>query len=138
MPVASPTSISPTATPILDGTRWALTSLNGRSPIQGTRITLNFDNGFVGGFGGCNNYRSLITGTDVDLYRYTTTPDGELDIPAFFITEKDCPTPPGVMQQEQAYVQALQAVTAFRMVEDHLELDNTPGDASLVFDRQRP
>jgi hypothetical protein len=71
-----------------------LTSLKGQSPVQGTRITLNFSNGFVGGFAGCNNYRSLITGTDVDQHHYTTTDDGSLDIPAFLITERDCRRPP--------------------------------------------
>jgi heat shock protein HslJ len=120
----------------LDGTEWALISLNGESLIDGTRITLNFDEGFVSGFAGCNAYRPLVLGEDKSKYMYRATDDGTLMIPGFVITEKDCLTPEGVMRQEAAYVEALEDVAAYRLVNGRLEVANALGETPLVFARR--
>jgi heat shock protein HslJ len=117
----------------LDGTAWTLVALNGDAPIENSNITLSFSDGFVSGFAGCNTYRSLIVGSDEDKYRYTATEDGALTIPGFFITEKDCSTPEGVMQQEQAYVEALRNVATYRRIGERLEIDNAAGETTLIF-----
>jgi heat shock protein HslJ len=117
----------------LDGTQWLLISLNGNNLLDGSRISLNFVDGFVNGFAGCNKYRSLIIGTDEDQFKYTATEDETLVIPKFMITEKDCPESEGVMQQERAYVEALRNGSAYRMIDDRLEIQNASGETILVF-----
>jgi heat shock protein HslJ len=54
---------TPDETVDLEGSEWVLTSLNGETPLQGplitpqgTQITLAFEDGVAGGFGGCNAY----------------------------------------------------------------------------------
>lgn len=126
-------AMQPGDTAGLDGTEWLLTALNGNNLIDGSRITLNFADGFVNGSAGCNRYRSLIIGTDEDQFKYTATDDGTLIIPNFMITDKDCPEPDGVMQQEGAYVEALRNASAYRMIDDRLEIQNASGAPILVF-----
>jgi heat shock protein HslJ len=129
-------SNDPTPTSALEGSQWALISLNGDSLIEGTTITLTFADGYVNGLAGCNAYRPLSTGSDAGQFRYKATEEGKLIIPAFAITEKDCPTPVGVMQQEQAYIEALRGAAFFRMLDDRLEIDDAGGVTTLVFTRQ--
>jgi heat shock protein HslJ len=121
----------------LDGTAWTLVALNGDAPIGNTNITLSFSGGFVNGFAGCNAYRSLIVGSDEDKYKYTATEEGALTIPEFVITEKDCPSPEGVMQQEQAYVEALRDAATYRITADRLEIDNAAGETTLILIRAK-
>lgn len=121
----------------LDGTQWTLSVLNGKSLIDGSRITLNFADGYVNGFAGCNGYRSLIIGTDTEKYKYRATDDGLLTIPNFVITEKDCSTPEGVMQQEMAYVETLRNAAAFRLKDDSLEIEDASGETRLVFNNAK-
>lgn len=45
----------------LEGTDWVLISLNGNSLIEGTNITLNFAEGVLSGFAGCNDYGAACT-----------------------------------------------------------------------------
>jgi heat shock protein HslJ len=117
--------------------------LNGHDLIEDTRITLRFADGFVQGFAGCNAYRRLIIGSDDETHQYRATRDdsptadaaqsGSLKIPKFIITDKDCPSPEGVMEQERAYVETLRNAAAYRIIEDRLEVDNIEGETILVF-----
>jgi len=143
---AKSTSASPEPVAPLDGTSWRLVSLNGHDLIEDTRITLRFADGFVQGFAGCNAYRPLIIGSDDETHQYRATRDdspaadaaqsGSLTIPSFIITEKDCPSPGGVMEQERTYVEALRNAAAYRVIEDRLEIDNIEGETILVFVRE--
>jgi heat shock protein HslJ len=127
----------------LDGTHWSLVSLQGQRLIDGTRVTLHFADGFVQGFAGCNDYRPLIIDSDDEIYQYQITREdppiegtaesGALTIPNFIITDKDCPSPEGVMQQEQVYVETLRDAAAYRIINERLEIDNAQGDTILVF-----
>ncbi len=65
----------------LVGTRWVLTSLNGNSLIEGTNITLNFTEGVLSGFAGCNGY-----GGGRDSGKYIATDDGTFTIPQLAVT----------------------------------------------------
>jgi heat shock protein HslJ len=136
----------PHETDPLAGTHWSLDSLQGQRPIEGTRVTLHFADGFVQGSAGCNDYRPLIIDSDDETYQYRITRDdppiegtaesGALTIPNFVITEKDCPSPEGLMQQEQAYVQTLKNAAAYRFSNGRLEIDNAQGETILVFTQE--
>ena len=134
----------------LDGTAWILVSLNGHRLIKGSQITLCFSNGFIRGSGGCNAYRPLITGTGVNEQRHTYTAtvagppsaegylSGSLGIPAFIHTDRDCPSPSGVMRQEGVYFETLRDADRYRIVDDVLEIDNAEGETMLTFVREDP
>ena len=113
----------PPIDPALDDTEWVLTSLNGSSLLEDSNITLNFAGGEVGGFAGCNAYGG----------EYTAADEGALTIPGFAITEQLCQTPDGIMQQENAYTEALLSAAAYRVMDDRLEIANAAGETTLVF-----
>lgn len=123
---------SPTPTPVdLDGTEWVLISLNDSSLIEGTDITLNFAEGVLSGFMGCNGY-----GGGRDSGKYIATDEGTLTIPQIAVTVQLCLTPEGIMEQEAAYIEALQNAAAYRMMDDRLEIANAAGETTLVFARE--
>ena len=121
-PTPPDTTGSGGATP-LAGTEWVLISLDGKSPIEGTSITLNFSEGFLTGFMGCNGY-----GGGPDSGQYMATDEGGLTIiPLLPVTVQLCSTPKGIMEQEAAYIEALQSAAAYRVVDNRLEIDNAAG-----------
>ncbi|MDH4138582.1 MAG: META domain-containing protein, partial [Anaerolineae bacterium] len=122
----------PSIDPILEDTEWVLTSLNGSSLLEGTNITLNFTDGFLEGFAGCNAY-----GGGRDSGKYTAADEGILTIAEIAITSQDCHTPEGVMQQETAYVEALRNAVAYQVADDRLEIKNAAGETILVFAQKR-
>jgi len=113
----------PSIDPALDDTEWVLTSLNGSSLLEGSNITLNFAGGEVGGFAGCNAYGG----------EYTAADEGTLTIGETMITCQLCPSPEGVMQQEDAYTEALRNAAAYRLLDGRLEITNAAGETTLVF-----
>lgn len=81
--------------------------------------------------------------------RYKATDGGDLWIPALSVTMKACVRlePNGdasqlaepknaIMEQERVYLAALRNATAFRVVDDQLEIDNAAGETTLVFARR--
>jgi heat shock protein HslJ len=106
----------------LEGTRWALDTLNGEPPLPGTEPTLQFEDGTTGGSAGCNSYGGSYTATD-----------GSLTITEINQTLMLCTEPEGVMEQEAAYVSALQSAATYRMVGDRLQIENAAGEPVLVF-----
>ena len=87
----------------LAGTSWVVTGvLSGdavSSPIMGTDLTVNFGaDGTVSGSGGCNQF----TGG------YTVT-DGVLQVGPLASTMMACETPAGTMEQEAAFLKALES-----------------------------
>ena len=112
-------------TPInLDGTEWVLTSLNGSDLVEGSNITLNFAEGQLNGFAGCNTYFAA----------YTL--DGAfLTVEAVAATEMACLELAGVMEQEQHYLGFLKDVTIYRIYGRQLWLETDDGRA-LVFTAQ--
>jgi len=113
----------PSIDPALNETEWVLTSLNGGSPVEESRITLTFAEGSVSGFTGCNYYGD----------EYTMADEGTLTIPEIAITERLCLMPKGVMPQETAYIEALSDAAAYRVMDDRLEIDDAAGETILVF-----
>jgi heat shock protein HslJ len=112
--------------PALEGGEWVLTSLKDATPLSGTQILLAFSDGQAGGFAGCNSYGGAITAAD----------EGVLAIGEIGMTAQGCLEPAGVLEQEEAYIEALTAAAAYGVGEDRLEIFDTEGHAILTFDRK--
>ena len=110
----------------LDGTEWNLASLQRAGLLAGTNITLEFAEGNASGFAGCNAYGGP----------YTT--EGErLEIQQLAITAQGCIEPEGIMDQESAYIEALQDGAFYRMADGRLQIENAARETVLVFDRKQ-
>lgn len=101
---------------------WVLNKLNGEEPLPDTAITAQFDNdGRVAGSAGCNNYNTTYT-VDGQKIQF-----GELAA----TTLMACPEP--IMQQENAYLEALKKAVTFKIVDDELTLFDSNGNALIIF-----
>lgn len=120
------TRIQPEPDRALEGTPWQLTTLisgeSARSLVAGTSITATFDNGRVAGSAGCNSYTGSYTAQNNIL---TASND-------IITTKKACA--PDVMQQEQAFLDALAATTSYQIKGSQLTLTHPGGQ--LVFTAQ--
>lgn len=109
----------------LAGTSWVATAYNnGReavvSVLQGSEISAEFGtDGTLSGSAGCNNYNAS----------YTTDGDS-LQIGPPASTRMMCSTPEGVMEQEAAYLVAIQAAATFERRGNTLTLRD--GDGSTL------
>ncbi len=108
----------------LDGTEWVLASLNGSSPLEGTEITLAFDDGEASGSAGCNSYFGPYTVEGMD----------GLTFQGLANTEMACLEPEGIMEQETEYLQTLRAATRFTVTDGQLEI-LADGGGVLVYRR---
>lgn len=109
----------------LTRSEWVLLTLNGQAPLPGTHVSLAFAAGKLSGFAGCNHYRAGYSARD-----------GALQFGTFVSNLAGCTTPPGVLDQERAYLDALQASTQYQVVEDRLELTDASSGQKLVYARQ--
>jgi heat shock protein HslJ len=71
--------------------------------LEGTQITATFSDAEVAGSAGCNNYTGALTA--VNDY-FTVGP--------IVTTQQACSDPAGIMEQEQAYLTALEGTTGYR------------------------
>lgn len=117
------TTGSPTAS--LAGSEWVLTALNGTPPLEGSQITLSFEEDQAGGGSGCNSYGG----------EYTIEANDKIAFGPMLMTEMACMDPVGVMDQETAYLQTLAQTAGFEVQEDRLILKNAAGDAILEFEK---
>ena len=78
-----------------------------QSLIPGTQITASFTNDTVSGNSDCNDYTGQLTPVD----EYFT-------VGSIAVTQKICTEPEGVMDQEQAYLAALQATAGYQWQQD--------------------
>ena len=109
----------------LAGTSWRATGINNGkggvvSLVAATSVTMNFaPDGKIAGSAGCNNYTS------------TFTQDGaKLTFTAAAATHRMC-FASGVMEQEQAFLKALESTATARMEGDQLELRTADGALAL-------
>jgi heat shock protein HslJ len=113
---------------ILDGTQWWLTSIDTFIAVPGTEVTLLFDinpdgrTGAVSGSGGCNTYSAQI----VDHFVLSQ----------ISATSALCDTPAGIMEQESAYLSALEAANGVFLEGDTLRI-TTPLE-TLIFNNVGP
>ena len=106
----------------LTGTTWRLTGYNNGqggsvSLLSGTEITALFgDDGSLSGSAGCNNYTAAY---EVDGETMSIGPAG--------VTRMMCAKPEGIMEQESAYLAALESVAAYQIKGNKLELFDADG-----------
>jgi heat shock protein HslJ len=115
----------PTIQPPLVDTSWTLESLgpegNQRSVLAGSEVTLSFTgDSEASGNAGCNSYGGT----------YESGLNGTLSFTELFHTEMYCMTP-GLMDQEQAYLDALVAAERYVYVDGALHISG--GGMLLVF-----
>ena len=123
---------SPTR-PSIGGATWILKSIDGQPPIAGTYATLTVNGPQFGGFDGCNSFGGRHeSGTPV------ISPDGEISLPPFVKTLQGCVSPPGIMEQADRYLDAMQQPAKGRVVDDRLHIVDGSGEVRLVFVRQAP
>jgi heat shock protein HslJ len=113
----------------LEGVVWKVTGYNdGRSavvsPLAGTTLTLSFQDGAVVGNAGCNDFRAA-----------TVTVDGNrLTVGPVVATRKTCPGD-GVMEQERAFLAALETATRWSIERDVLDVHRADGERVLMASR---
>ena len=113
----------------LAGTSWELVSLNGKDLIEGTAITLEFTETYLGGQMGCNGY-----GGSPDSGKYISKNNGTFQLgDPFAVTVQLCTEPEGIMDQETEYIETLMATTKYQIVNDRLELENEAGEVVLIY-----
>ncbi|MBN1642098.1 MAG: META domain-containing protein [Anaerolineae bacterium] len=118
--------LPPAVDPALLGSEWVLTSLDGAPPIEDTRISLAFDAESAGGFAGCNGYGGA----------FEVAEGGALRMGDMARQLRACQEPAGVMAQETSYLDALRAVTGYRVDGDRLELTDGAGKVRMAFVRR--
>jgi len=103
------------AQPPLQSTSWTLVSLGPEeepSPALDTaEVTIEFDAGEVSGSAGCNLY----------FGSYADEPDGAFSVDNLAWTERAC-LEPGVMEQEQMYLDTLLAAESYSVVDGTLRI----------------
>lgn len=110
----------------LEGTAWQLTAYNTGSAISSlvldTEITALFEDGQLGGAAGCNRYFAAYT---TDGTTMTLGPAAS--------TEMFCAAPEGVMEQEAAFLDALNMVATYQIEGDNLTMFDREGTRLLEF-----
>jgi heat shock protein HslJ len=115
--------VTPDLQPPLEDTSWILESMgqpgNLHPVLDGTEVTLALsDDSDATGTAGCNGYGGS----------YTSDRDGTLSFKDLFHTEMYC-MQPGVMDQEQEFLDALAAAENYEIVEGTLRIS---GDGVMV------
>jgi heat shock protein HslJ len=90
------------------------------SPLGGTQLTAEFAGAKVAGSSGCNTYSASYT---VD--------GSSLTIGAVSSTRMACAEPPGVMEQEAAFLAALQSASSFKLGTGVLQILNGQGQVAV-------
>jgi heat shock protein HslJ len=109
----------------LAGTSWTVTSYNNGkqavvSVMAGTTIDASFGKSSVSGSAGCNDYNAT--------YQSGT---GTISFGPIGATRKECPSPAGLMTQEQAYLAALSSAATYTIDGATLELRTKGGEIAI-------
>jgi heat shock protein HslJ len=121
-------TLAPQAAPSLTGVVWQAVNVNNGQEavvgiIEGTEINAVFgEDGSLSGSGGCNNY----------VTSYTAEAD-QLTIGRVASTMMFCAEPEGVMEQEAAYLAALETAATFTVVNGQLELRTADGALAVSY-----
>lgn len=119
--------------PSLTGTRWAATGVNnGReavvSVLAGTELTAEFgDDGSVAGSAGCNRWRAQ-----------ATVAGDTLRISPPIATKQQCVQPEGVMEQEVAFLRAIETASVYRIDGNAMEWRTATGALVVRFTQRQP
>ena len=112
------------------GAVWILESMYGKPPIENTFLTLEVNADSFSGSAGCNRYGGRSEGGSP-----IAGGGGAFSITIIEKNLEGCPTA-AIGDQENAYMRALGKAKRFRVIGDRLEIVDTAGDATLVFERQ--
>lgn len=117
----------PPLDPALKGTEWAMISLKGKPPIEGTRLTLEIGKDNLGGYFGCNGVGGgfeKMAGGKLELSKGDESLIG---------TSVGCGAERN--RQERAYWAALRDASTYRLRGDRLKLGYDAGEATLIYER---
>lgn len=122
-------SKTPTAA-LPEGKPWSLESYVDKEGqlvgvLPDTKITLTFESGEMRGSAGCNSYFGPV---EID--------GNEMTVGLLGATQMMCPEP--IMEQEGAYLAALQSAASYRIQGDRLEIADSSGKTALVFGVLQP
>ncbi|MBE9475206.1 MAG: META domain-containing protein, partial [Chloroflexi bacterium] len=111
----------------LEDTDWVLVSYMDQEgvladPLPGTNTSARFQDGQVNGNAGCNNY---FGGYEVD--------GNNLSVGPLASTEMFCGNPPGVMDQENAYLVALGSAASYAIEGGQLVIADSDGETVLIY-----
>lgn len=95
----------------LDDTSWELYAYRKSRPIEGSTLTISFEDGQIQGSAGCNLY-----GGSYEL------DGGKIAISDIFATLMACPEPEGLMEQETMFLQFLGNAQRFEIVDGQLQI----------------
>ena len=102
----------------LVGPEWVLSDISGMRPLHGSSLTLTLaPDGQVSGSGGCNRF----------VGRWTTGQRGRLTLSGLGSTMMACEA--ALMEQEQAYLKALEGTSRVEATAERLVLDTHDGRA---------
>ena len=109
----------------LAGKSFTVIGINNTAPLTGSQVTAAFSaEGQVNGSGGCNNYNG----------RYSVS-GSTISISEIAGTNQMCSEPPGVMDQELIFYNALRAASTFQFITDTLVvMRNAAGEEVLRMD----
>lgn len=102
-------SAFPAASDSLNGTSWELYAISKHRPIEGSNITIVFEDGQVSGSSGCNSY-----GGD---YKVSGK---KIEFGMLMSTLMACDEP--IMDQESDFLQMLGDAHRFELVDDQLQI----------------
>jgi heat shock protein HslJ len=95
----------------LNGTSWKFYAYRKSRPIEGSTLTISFEDGQIHGSAGCNSYGGSY---EVD--------GGKITISEIFSTLMACPEPEGLMEQETMFLQFLGNAQRFETVDGQLQI----------------
>jgi heat shock protein HslJ len=128
-PTGGETPAAPPVTQLLlPGSSWRLEAYrdaqgNSSPPLPGSKIDAVFStDGKLNGNAGCNNYSAT--------YQIG---DQKLTLSPVVSTQMACPTPAGVMEQETAYLGALQSIASYKIENQKLTVLDAQGKILLIF-----
>jgi heat shock protein HslJ len=117
----TPTGPSAAAVSLV-GPDWSLTTLGGKSVLDGTKLTAAFSSeDAVSGSAGCNSF-----------FGRARVEAGRLSVGPLGSTMMACGRD-GVMEQEMLYLASLQAATSYTIQGDELRLGPSAAEVTLVF-----
>jgi len=130
--VESKEHVAESGTVQLEDTDWVLVSYMDQEgvlaePLPGTNTTTQFQDGQVNGNAGCNNFFGSY---EVDGHNLSVGPLAS--------TEMFCGSPPGVMEQENAYLAALGSAASFAIEGGQLVIADSGGETVLIYNVAEP
>ena len=118
---------SPTK-PSIGGATWILELIDGQPTIAGTYATLTLNGPQFHGFDGCN-----FIGGRHESGKPIINPDGDILPPPVSGTAVDCMSPPGILDQADRYVEAMQQGAKARVVDDRLHIVDRSEEVAAGF-----